>query len=547
VTTAPPRDDQAEFARGDTERMWTARLRHGFFDRLPPDKLLPDEQPAYVCSWIYVFGVLTIAALVVIIASGLVLAFEGPQWYHYSDTGRFFNSLHFWSVQLFFFTMVIHLWGKFWMAAWRGRRVATWVTGAIAFLTSIATAFTGYLMQTNFDSQWIAAEAKDGLNSVGVGAWFNALNLGQAMLIHVILLPFALGVIVVWHVLQVRRRGVVPPLEPAVDGSDKAVIRTAEAEPWRGRTRRYDLVKEFVIALTVMGLLTLALSVLFSSPDAKEISLQEWANAAPGDFVATASAELDGSSGTASYGAPYVDIPGAGQHMGPIRLQEWAGVRIPVNAAQDFVIGPLRTIPSPSVELRDALPTWSSATSEQQVAWASAYTEALDQAPGGDPAQVASGDYGPVPVLTSALLAQARSGALDGPVALGSHFYQTDYTKSVLFLADGSYLEDRARAENLGGDQSGMMNETGSYPGQEWLWLYTFWYQIKPFSDESNSWGANADAIIWTIMALLSLGLVLLPYIPGLRSIPRWVPVHRLIWRQWYAEQGKVPRVGSVP
>jgi hypothetical protein len=23
-----------------------------------------------------------------------------------------------------------------------------------------------------------------------------------------------------------------------------------------------------------------------------------------------------------------------------------------------------------------------------------------------------------------------------------------------------------------------MMNETGSYPGQVWLWLYTFWYQI---------------------------------------------------------------------
>ena len=63
MTTAPPRDDQAEVARGDTERMWTARLRHGFFDRLPPDKLLPDEQPAYVSSWIYVFGVLTLAAL----------------------------------------------------------------------------------------------------------------------------------------------------------------------------------------------------------------------------------------------------------------------------------------------------------------------------------------------------------------------------------------------------------------------------------------------------------------------------------------------------
>ena len=66
--------------------------------------------------------------------------------------------------------------------------------------------------------------------------------------------------------------------------------------------------------------------------------------------------------------------------------------------------------------------------------------------------------------------------------------------------ADGTYLEDRAVAQHLGGDQSGMMNETGAYPGQEWLWLYTFWYQIKPFSDESNSWGANADAIIFGIM-----------------------------------------------
>jgi hypothetical protein len=57
--------------------------------------------------------------------------------------------------------MVIHLWGKFWMAAWRGKRTLTWVTGVIAFVTSIGTAFTGYLSQSNFDSQWIGAEGKD--------------------------------------------------------------------------------------------------------------------------------------------------------------------------------------------------------------------------------------------------------------------------------------------------------------------------------------------------------------------------------------------------
>jgi quinol-cytochrome oxidoreductase complex cytochrome b subunit len=193
------------------DQMWTARLRRRAVAELPPDQLLPDRQPAYVSSWIYVFGVLTLAALLIVLASGGVLVLEGPQWYHASPVGHFINSLHLWSVELFFFTMVIHLWGKFFMAAWRGRRALTWITGAVAFLGSIATAFTGYLVQSNFDSQWISTQAKDGLNSVGVGAWFNVLNYGQMLLFHVVPFPFVLGVLVVWHVLLVRRRGVVPP------------------------------------------------------------------------------------------------------------------------------------------------------------------------------------------------------------------------------------------------------------------------------------------------------------------------------------------------
>ena len=195
------------------ERMWTARLRNRATRAFPPEQLLPDRQPAYVASWIYVFGVATLAALLIVLATGGILALEGPQWYHGSPDGRFVNSLHLWSVELFFFTMVVHLWGKFFMAAWRGRRAMTWITGAAAFLGSIGTAFTGYLVQSNFDSQWISTQAKDGLNSVGVGAWFNVLNYGQMLLFHVVLFPLALGVLVIWHVLLVRRRGVVLPFE----------------------------------------------------------------------------------------------------------------------------------------------------------------------------------------------------------------------------------------------------------------------------------------------------------------------------------------------
>ena len=112
-TTADP-PERTHDADG---RMWTNRLRTSFFGTFPPEKLLPDRQPAYVASWIYVFGVATIAGFIVLVVSGLVLSFEGPAWYHTSSTGHFVNSVHFWSVQLFMLSMVVHLWGKFWMAA----------------------------------------------------------------------------------------------------------------------------------------------------------------------------------------------------------------------------------------------------------------------------------------------------------------------------------------------------------------------------------------------------------------------------------------------
>ncbi|WP_270887557.1 cytochrome b N-terminal domain-containing protein [Pedococcus sp. 5OH_020] len=203
--------------RDTVDRTWTGRLRERGVRAFPPEELMPSEQPEYVVSWIYVFGVATLAALVFIIASGLALTVMGPQWYHMSSLGRFVNSVHLWSVELFFVFMVVHLWGKFWMAAWRGGRALTWMTGVLSFLASIGAAFTGYLVQTNFDSQWISSEAKDGLNSVGIGAWFNVTNVGQMLLWHVALLPLVVGVIVVLHVLLVRRRGVVPPIEASPD------------------------------------------------------------------------------------------------------------------------------------------------------------------------------------------------------------------------------------------------------------------------------------------------------------------------------------------
>ena len=300
-------------------------------------------------------------------------------------------------------------------------------------------------------------------------------------------------------------------------------------------TRSYDLVKEFVIALVVVLVLSGALAAIFSSPDEKPITMSAWANADPDNLITTAAGELAGTTTSATYGAPY-NTNSEGQKLGPLPLQKWGGVRLPIDSA-NLVLGPLSNVMGDATLTAD-LAAWKAAAPEQQTKWATDYLDAIgapeaDGTPatgaGGDPAKVAAGDYGPVPGLSTGLLALAKTGGLEGALDSSGNFYGGDTTKSLLLLADGAYLEDRAVAQNLAGDQWGMMNEVGNAPGQPWMWLYTFWYQIKPFSTSDN-----ADVEVWALMMLLTLLLMFLPFIPGLRSIPRWVPIHRLIWRDYY-------------
>ena len=192
---------------------WTLSIRRSLQRNLPLAHLLPDRQPVFVGSWVYIFGVVSIAGLVWVVASGIVLAFFGPQWWHQSGVGRFVNSLHLWSVQVFFVFMVLHLWGQYFMASWRDGRAKTWMIGVVIFAVSIVTAFTGFISQQNFDGQWIAVNAKDATNAAGIGSFFNVLNFGQMYGLHILLLPMLVATLVGVHVLMVRVKGVVKPIE----------------------------------------------------------------------------------------------------------------------------------------------------------------------------------------------------------------------------------------------------------------------------------------------------------------------------------------------
>lgn len=313
--------------------------------------------------------------------------------------------------------------------------------------------------------------------------------------------------------------------------------RRAELEgaPWGGRTRRYDLIKEGVVAVIVITIIVAALSTLFGSPDDKQITFKQWAVAAPADFYATAVQELAGSSGTAGYGAPY-NTASVGINLGPLHLAKLAGVTHPVDTVNDFVITPLTTV-SNAAPVADALKQWQGSDAKTQMSWASNYDAALTKA-NQDAAKVPAGDYGAVPELATGLLTMAQAGSLDGALLSQGNYFQSDNTKQTLFLGDGSYFNDQSTASNLQGSTWGMMNETGRYPGQAWLWLYSFWYQIPPFNNgDSHPFGANADAWIMLIMGGLSLGLIIMPFIPGVKSLPYKIKIHRLIWKNYYQEE----------
>jgi hypothetical protein len=309
----------------------------------------------------------------------------------------------------------------------------------------------------------------------------------------------------------------------------KSRVEQTQEEYFRGvPTIRYDLVKELAIAMVAMLGLALLFTVILSSPDVKEVTVQSWATADPVDFVTTATGELAGTTISADYGAPYNGGSGSVQSLGPISPQAWFGVHQPVDAANDFVLIPLKVHAVGTTELATSLDTYKKAEDKTRQGWLDSYTKALADAKTAQGAvTVAEGDYGPLPVMMANLLNLAQSGALDGMLLSQGGFYQTDYTRPLLFMGDGSYLSGLAGDQKLLGNQWGMMNETGMYPGQTWLWLYTFWYQVPPFTNP----GFPTDLGVVLMMTLLSVGLLLIPFIPGLRDIPYWIPIHRLIWR----------------
>ena len=150
---------------------------------------------------------------------------------------------------------------------------------------------------------------------------------------------------------------------------------------------------------------------------------------------------------------------------------------------------------------------------------------------------------GPIPACIATELTLARSGALDADLIANQAFYGTNFTKPLLFLEDGQYFSDQATADHLTGAQWGVMNETGSYPGQPWLWLYTLWYQVPGFDNSAN---VDLIAIYLTGRPQSSSSPYLHPRVCA--TSPGSSRSTALVWRNWVGiEEPQDERMGEEP
>lgn len=177
--------------------------------------------------------------------------------------GGFVRALHYWGASFVIVVLFLHMARTFFSGAYKAPREANWVIGVVLFVLVTLLAFTGQLLLWNQMGYWAAnvgieiAASAPGLGGyveqllVG-GDSLGALTLTRFYALHAIVLPLVLGLLIVFHLVLLRRHG---PTRPARDTSDKTV-------PFSPLQLFRDTV---VFSLALGGLIFVAL--IYGGPD----------------------------------------------------------------------------------------------------------------------------------------------------------------------------------------------------------------------------------------------------------------------------------------
>ncbi len=279
--------------------------------------------------------------------------------------------------------------------------------------------------------------------------------------------------------------------------------------------------------LSVVLLVVVALLAFFvGSPNWPRDTIAQVSQKDAGGAVLAFTQELDGTSSSAG------------------NAQEF-GMGDP---GQVFVLNPLHQAASfLGPDVQNAVATYDAASVQQRQDWASAYHKALDSItptsaggmgsiPSPDYQKIGQlqGDFGPIPALVQTDLRLAQNGYLEQylqSVEPGHAYHLTN-----IWLYDHPALLNTAVDQGLTDDQWGMIKERG-FPIGPWYLIIPAIIHVKIPGGE----GGPGFVIANLVFAFFLLFLV--PLVPGLRDLPRYLKFYRFIYHYPVAHELEKPEL----
>ncbi|MBI3074562.1 MAG: cytochrome b N-terminal domain-containing protein [Deltaproteobacteria bacterium] len=239
--------------------------------------------------WRYVFGSALLSSFVTQIVTGVFLAF------HFSPTlndawgsivyleekvalGRELRALHHWGANVMVGVMILHFAQVVLAGAYKRPRELNWIIGLAAGGLVLMLALTGYLLpldERGYYATQVALNITASVPGVGPsavsilqgGARFGVESMSRFYTLHAMVLPGALALLVVLHVVFVHRLKVTAPFSAA-----------ATNEPfWPRQAFRDALAMSAAFALTVVLALAVGTPLLAPADPARAFDARpEW-------------------------------------------------------------------------------------------------------------------------------------------------------------------------------------------------------------------------------------------------------------------------------
>jgi ubiquinol-cytochrome c reductase cytochrome b subunit len=192
-----------------------------------------EEPLAKGVGWPHVFGSGAMFMFIVQACTGVLLMVyyvPSPNAAYESTTyitrelplGDLVRGLHHWGASLMLVLVALHMLQAFFWGAYKRPRQIIWVIGVLLLLVTMGLSFTGYLLPWDQKAYWATVVGTRIAGSVPfVGHHITvlmrgseevgALTLSRFFAVHVLIFPAILVGLMLFHVAQVRKKGITPP------------------------------------------------------------------------------------------------------------------------------------------------------------------------------------------------------------------------------------------------------------------------------------------------------------------------------------------------